>query len=72
MYLKYLDCHGVMTPSSGPPISTSVFSLVRPLLNSLLLLDKSSLFTSARTSSRKGKQHFPRRVMAQLTFMIDV
>lgn len=34
----YLDSHGVITLSSGPPISTILFSLVNPSLNPWLLL----------------------------------
>ena len=36
---KYLDCHGVITPSSGPPISTSFLSRVKLVLNLVVLAD---------------------------------
>lgn len=49
---SYLDCHGVMTPSLGPPISTNLLRRTMPILNdvelelffSLLINGKNSLY----------------------------
>lgn len=45
-----LDCHGVITLSSGPPISIIFFNFINPALNSSLLFETISLFIKGKNS----------------------